>query len=151
MDFKAPIFLPTVPGGIPKRRDIMPDYLDKIVNYVCQSTFDDLPQNVVKRSKEVVADSLSVIAAGSQEEEVKALTDRILASDAPPVATVIGAGLRTEPLKAGLINGTAGTFLELDEGNQYARGHPAIHVIPAALAVAEEMNLSGRDLLTSGS
>ena len=30
-------------------------------------------------------------------------------------------------------NGTAGTMLELDEGNQYARGHPGIHVVPAAL------------------
>jgi 2-methylcitrate dehydratase PrpD len=25
-------------------------------------------------------------------------------------------------------------MLELDEGNQYARGHPAIHVVPALLA-----------------
>jgi 2-methylcitrate dehydratase PrpD len=37
----------------------------------------------------------------------------------------------------------------LDEGNQFARGHPGIHVVPAVLAVAEEMNLSGRDLLTA--
>lgn len=127
----------------------MSDYLDKIVTYVCQSTFDDLPQNVVVRSKEVVTDSLAVIAAGAQEEEVKALTDRILVSGALRVATVIGAGLRTEPLKAGLINGTAGTFLELDEGNQYARGHPAIHVVPAVLAVAEEESLSGREILNA--
>lgn len=127
----------------------MSDYLDKIVTYVCQSTFDDLPQNVVVRSKEVVADSLAVIAAGAQEEEVKALTDRIFESNTLRVATVIGAGLRTEPLKAGLINGTAGTFLELDEGNQYARGHPAIHVVPAVLAVAEEESLSGREILNA--
>ncbi|MBW1676618.1 MAG: MmgE/PrpD family protein [Deltaproteobacteria bacterium] len=127
----------------------MSDYLDKIVTYVCQSTFDDLPKNVIIRSKEVVADSLAVIAAGAQEEEVKALTDRILESNTLRVATVIGVGLRTEPLRAGLINGTAGTFLELDEGNRFAGGHPAIHVVPAALAVAEENNISGRDLLTA--
>ncbi|MCW3988070.1 MAG: MmgE/PrpD family protein, partial [Candidatus Bathyarchaeota archaeon] len=95
----------------------MSDYLDQILTYICQCEFDDLSQDVVVRSKEVMADSLAVIAAGSQEEEVKALTDRILVSAAPRVATVIGAGVQTEPLKAGLINGTAGTFLELDEGN----------------------------------
>ena len=37
---------------------------------------------------------------------------------------------------AAFLNGTAGTFLEMDEGNQYARGHPAIHVVPAILAWA---------------
>lgn len=65
------------------------------------------------------------------------------------MATLIGTGLRTEPLKAALINGTAGTFLELDEGHQFARGHPGIHVVPAALAEAEQENLSGRELLTA--
>ena len=36
--------------------------------------------------------------------------------------------------------------LELDEGNKYARGHPASHIFPAALAVAQERNASGAEL-----
>ncbi len=49
----------------------MPDYLDTIISYICQNTFDDLSQGVILRAKEVLSDSLGVIAAGSQEEEVK--------------------------------------------------------------------------------
>jgi 2-methylcitrate dehydratase PrpD len=60
---------------------------------------------------------------------------------------MIGTGMRSEPGKAALFNGTAGTFLELDERNQFGRGHPGIHVIPAALAAAEEKHLPGRDLV----
>lgn len=59
----------------------------------------------------------------------------------------ISAGKRMNPLLASLLNGTAGTMLELDEGNQYARGHPSIHVVPAALATGERLAASGPDLL----
>jgi 2-methylcitrate dehydratase PrpD len=53
-----------------------------------------------------------------------------------------GLGLSALPDTAALINGTAGTFLEMDEGNRFSRGHPAVHVIPAALAVCQDRNLS---------
>ena len=127
----------------------MPDYLDAIISYICKNTFDDLSQDVILSAKEVLSDSLGVIAAGSREEEVKGLISRIVHPGDPQVATLIGAGLRTESLKAGLINGTAGTFLELDEGNQFARGHPGIHIVPAVLAVAEEKRLSGKEVLNA--
>jgi 2-methylcitrate dehydratase PrpD len=127
----------------------MPEYLDRITSYVCQTSFYDLPQNVVLRAKEVLVDSLSVIAAGAQEDVVKALKERLVDPKARQVASLIGLGMRTDPSKAALINGTAGTFLELDEGNQFGRGHPGIHVVPAALAIAEEGRLSGRDLVTA--
>ena len=40
---------------------------------------------------------------------------------------------------AALVNGTAGVSLEMDEGNRWGGGHPAIHVLPATLAIAEEL------------
>ncbi len=127
----------------------MSDYLDQLISYICNYRFEDLSQDVITRAKAVLADSIAVIGAGAQEEEVKALIRQVVEPEGPRLSTVIGAVIRTEPSKAGLINGTAGTFLELDEGNQFARGHPGIHVVPAALAVAEARKLSGRRLLTA--
>jgi 2-methylcitrate dehydratase PrpD len=127
----------------------MPNYLDRVVSYVCRTSFDDLPAAVVQRSKEVLVDTLAVIAAGAQEEEMKAIKERVKRGYSRGPATMIGAGARTCPGPAAFFNGTAGTFLELDEGNQFGRGHPGIHVIPAALAIAEENRLSGRDFLTA--
>jgi 2-methylcitrate dehydratase PrpD len=127
----------------------MPDYLDRVVSYVYRTSFDDLPEEVVERSRHVLADTLAVIAAGAQEEEMKALKQRLERGHDQGTATMIGAETRTEPAKAALFNGTAGTFLELDEGNQFGRGHPGIHVIPAAMAMAEEHHLPGRDFLTA--
>jgi 2-methylcitrate dehydratase PrpD len=127
----------------------MPDYLNRLVSYICSTSFDDLPGEVVQRAKEVTADSLAVIAAGAQEGEMKALRQSLAALENKGAATMIGAGTRTESAKAALFNGTAGTFLELDEGNQFGRGHPGIHVIPAALAFSEEQVMSGREFLTA--
>ena len=65
-------------------------------------------------------------------------------------ATVLGAGFpRVEPWWAIVANGLAGTMLELDEGNRFARGHPGIHVLPAALAEAERLGRSGAALVAA--
>jgi 2-methylcitrate dehydratase PrpD len=127
----------------------MSGYLKQTADFICRCQFNDLPAEVVQRARQVVADSVAVIASGVREKEVSNLIHRTVAAGGPRVSTIIGTGHRTEPSKAALINGTAGTFLELDEGNQFSRGHPAIHVVPAALAVAEEANFSGRELLTA--
>ena len=127
----------------------MTDYLDRLTSYLCGCEFEHLPPEAITRAKAVLLDSIAVIGVGAQEEEVKALIRQVIEPDGARLCSVIGAGLRTEPAKAGLINGTAGTFLELDEGNQFARGHPGIHVVPAAIAMAESRGLTGRQLLTA--
>lgn len=123
----------------------MADYLDEVCEFLAGCRFEDLSDGAVERARRVLADSVAAISAGSREPEVIALTEKVATCDGP--AMVIGAGLRTEPGKAAFLNGTAGTFLEMDEGNQFSRGHPGIHAIPAALAYAETHGNSGRDLL----
>jgi 2-methylcitrate dehydratase PrpD len=62
-------------------------------------------------------------------------------------STVLARGLpRTNAAHAAFLNATAGTFLELDEGMR-PTGHPGMHVVPAALAVAERGHRSGLELL----
>ncbi len=124
----------------------MTDYLTPLCDFAARTRFADLPPAVVERARLVVADTLAVIAAGSREPEIRALAARLAGEGGGP-ATLLGDGRRTAALTAALLNGAAGTFLELDEGNQFGRGHPAVHVLPAALAAAEERGLSGRDLI----
>jgi 2-methylcitrate dehydratase PrpD len=82
-----------------------------------------------------------------QTQEMKAFVDSHLAVAASGNAWVIGTGRRASALDAGLLNGTAGTWLELDEGNLFAKGHPGIQVVPAAIAAAQVLGASGADLL----
>jgi hypothetical protein len=41
-------------------------------------------------------------------------------------AWVVGTGKRATAFDASLLNGTAGTWIELDEGNLFAKSHPGI-------------------------
>lgn len=54
----------------------------------------------------------------------------------------------SSPAYAAFLNATAGSFLEMDEGMR-PTGHPAMQIVTAALAVAEQTQASGRALLTS--
>ena len=99
---------------------------------------------MLERTRWVVADSLPVIAAGMQQPEMQALLKHGFRSGK---AWVLGTRQRADGLDAALLNGTAGTWLELNEGNLIAKGHPGIQVLPAALALAQECGASGEALL----
>jgi 2-methylcitrate dehydratase PrpD len=92
-----------------------------------------LPAVVIDRAKLVLLDSIGAMAGGMQEPELQALVDAEATTDG---VTLIGTGRRAPQTMAAFVNGVAGTTLELDEGNQFARGHPGIHVVPALLAAA---------------
>ncbi len=112
------------------------------------AAFADLPAPVVARAKLTLLDTLGAIVAGQQEEEIAALVARLVAlGGSGPAAAVIGTGQRAPAMTAAFLNAVAGTALELDEGNRFARGHPAIHVMPAALVTAQRLGSTGRDFV----
>ena len=124
-----------------------PQYLTTLAEFASSANLATLSDAARERARWIVADCIPVIAAGMQQREMKALVAKHLAQAAAGDAWVIGAGQRAPAIEAALLNGTAGTWLELDEGNLFAKGHPGIQVVPAAVALAQEMKVSGADLL----
>ena len=124
-----------------------PEYLTTLAEFASAAVLGDLSDGARDRARWVIADSIPVVAAGMQQPEMKALVVKHLAQAAPGSAWVVGAGKRAAALDAALLNGTPGTWLELDEGNLSAKGHPGIQVVPAAVALAQEIGSSGADLL----
>jgi 2-methylcitrate dehydratase PrpD len=126
-----------------------PDYLKKLAQLCADASLETLGPAVVDRARWIIADSIPVIAAGMQMPEMKALLAKHLAGSPSGTAWVFGAGRKALPIDAALLNGTAGTWLELDEGNLFAKGHPGIQVVPAAVAAAQELGAKGADLLAA--
>jgi 2-methylcitrate dehydratase PrpD len=122
-------------------------YLDKLAQFICATQLKDLDEATLRHGRWVIADSIPVVAAGMQVPAMKTFAGNHLAQAAAGRAWVLGTGRCAASLDAGLLNGSAGCWLELDEGNQFAKGHPGIQVVPAALAVAQELGASGADLL----
>jgi 2-methylcitrate dehydratase PrpD len=132
-------------GGARIRSQGRLNYLAELAGFACRARLKDLPAAVLARARWVIADSLPVIAAGMQQPEMQSLLKRH--KPGAGAAWVIGARQRAGALDAALLNGTAGTWLELNEGNLIAKGHPGIQVVPAAVALAQESGASGEALL----
>ncbi len=125
------------------------DYLERLARFVGETAYDDIPAPVLASAKDILIDSLPVYAIGMRAPELVALTSRQLDTAAPGRAWVIGSGRTCNPLDAAMLNGIAGAWFDFDEGNFLANGHPGMQVIPAALAVAQERRVSGRELLAT--
>lgn len=122
------------------------DYLDRLSQFAAELDFPRLPTTVCEQASWILADTIAAIAGGSAEPEVRALAGT-LGTQGP--GTLVGLGRGASADVAALVNGTAGTFLEMDEGNRFSRGHPAIHVIPAALALAQQQSANAQAFMSA--
>jgi 2-methylcitrate dehydratase PrpD len=109
--------------------------------------WDGTPADVRASLLLALEDTLGVAIAGAQTPELRALR-RVQPLPGGPTR-VLGTEHDAAVETATWLNGTAACCLELDEGNKFARGHPAAHAFPAALALAQERGASGRDLCTA--
>jgi len=123
------------------------DYLARLARFAQRVRVDDLAPATLDAARNVVLDTLGAILAGSRLPENARLADLAAERSGMRTATVIGRAHKADPMLATLANGTAGVSLEVDEGNRWGGGHPAIHVLPAALAVAEELGTDGGQLI----
>jgi 2-methylcitrate dehydratase PrpD len=120
------------------------DYLTRLAGLAANTRFEVLSRATVAAARAVILDTLGAILAGSRLAENARLADLAAERSGSRTATLVGHGRKAEPMLAALANGTAGVSLEMDEGNRWGGGHPSIHVLPATLAVAEELGVDGR-------
>jgi 2-methylcitrate dehydratase PrpD len=78
--------------------------------------FDQLPDNVVAVARLCVLDWLGVTVVGSREPApqklLRTLAPAVVADVAAEGASVIGRGVRVNPLQAALLNGTSSHVLD---------------------------------------
>ena len=122
------------------------DYLDRLGSFAADLKFSDAPLAVREQLGWILADTVGAIVAGAAEPELGDLARKQPQGGA---ATLLGLGRSSGTEAAALVNGTAGTFLEMDEGNRFTRGHPAVHVLPAALALSQERQASSESFLSA--
>ena len=121
-------------------------WLDTLASFVADFRLESLKPATVEQTSYVMLDTIGAIAGGAAEPEMQALTATLAVSPAGE-ASVIGTDKKAVSAAAAFLNGTAGTFLEMDEGNRFAKGHPAIHALPAVWALAEIKGLSGKAVM----
>ena len=115
-------------------------FLPAISSFIARTEFADIPLEAKERATQVILDSVGAIVGGMAEPDMQ----RLIAMPQPAGAsTVLGTSRMTDGPTAAFLNGMAGTVLEMDEGSQFARGHPGMHVFPALLAASADNSFSG--------
>ena len=112
--------------------------------------FRDLSDDLIDRVKYLCLDYIGVAARGALSESSRPIHEMIAKVDTTRKgAVVIGTGIRTGPPYAALANGTAAHSLELDDVVNEASLHPAVAIMPAAMAAAQMAGSSGRDFIAA--
>jgi len=133
------------PNKFPVKKQMTPaSFLPAISTFIPATAMTDIPAATAARAKLVILDCVGAIVGGMAEPEMQQLAAMPQPTGGAPV---LGTNLTTDSQTAAFLNGMAGTVLEMDEGNQFARGHPGMHLYPALLAATAEHNCSGEDFL----
>jgi 2-methylcitrate dehydratase PrpD len=111
--------------------------------------WNDLPDDLVERTKQCLLDWFAVTVAGAQEELTDILVREALEDGANGPATLVGRSEKVLPSTAALINGAASHALDYDDVNFSMGGHPTVTVVPALLALGEQMGASGQLFIES--
>ena len=119
-------------------------FLPAISHFISATEMTDIPSQVRDRAKLVMLDCVGAIVGGMAEPDMQ----NLLGMPQPGgKAAILGTDLTSDSQTAALLNGMAGTVLEMDEGSQFARGHPGMHVFPALLSAAAETACSGTEFM----
>ena len=120
----------------------------RLAEYAAQLTFADLPAATVEKTKQAVLDLLGIAIRASVERESSAVTRKVVDElGAPGRATGIGIGPRYQPQYAALLNATFAHTLDFDDTHEGSSLHPGAPVIPAVLAIGEEKEATGRQVV----
>lgn len=121
-----------------------------IAEFAANLTFEAIPAAVIRRCEDLLLDTLGSIYAGSTEPPVQKIA--AFANENGPAqgsAQLIPSGSTTSPYFAAMVNAAAAHMVEQDDLHNSSVFHPACVVFPPALAMAQAVGASGKELLTA--
>ena len=120
---------------------------EQLSRFVLNCSIDTLPREVLERYKMFTLDYLGVALTGSSIVSSRIIGDVVETMGGKEKCTVIGRDYRSNAMLAALANGTTGHAIEMDDDHRTSVLHPAVAVIPAALATAEWCGASGAKVI----
>jgi 2-methylcitrate dehydratase PrpD len=106
-----------------------------------------LPAEAAEHTKHHLLDTLASMISGSELLPGQAALRYIRSHAGKGAATIAGSALTAAPVDAALANGVMAHADETDDSHNASRSHPGCAVVPAALAVGEELGVDGARFL----
>ncbi|MEH7415762.1 MmgE/PrpD family protein [Neobacillus drentensis] len=121
------------------------------LNTISDKTWDDFSEQTIERTKWIILDTIVAAWEGMSEKEVSQLVGEVgktERSELHPIP-IIGTDFFTSGFDSLTIHGTSIVSNEIDEGNQFAKGHPAAHIFAPAYLAAIENKATGKEFITA--
>ncbi|KAE8139709.1 hypothetical protein BDV38DRAFT_290996 [Aspergillus pseudotamarii] len=125
---------------------------ERLATWASGLQYDDIPQDVIQRTKDLFLDWFGCTIAGRHHPAVKAIA--IFVQQMGPTSgksELVDSelGFSTSPAFAAMVNAASSHVVEQDDLHNRSILHPATVIFPAALAVAQDVNANGRDFITA--
>ncbi|MBM9594716.1 MmgE/PrpD family protein [Roseitranquillus sediminis] len=112
--------------------------------FVATAAENEMPDRALETARLGFSDCIGVMYAGRNEEAPNLLAG-VLAPNPGSASLVLGHGRTAAAPEAAWINGVAAHALDFDDVG--VGGHPSTVIVPAILAEAEHLDLSGSEML----
>lgn len=136
--------------GAPESNDTMAmEITARIARHLVGLKYEHLTPDAITAAKRFMLDTLAVGWAGSDSGGCGEARAMMVADGGAPASTVWCYGDRLPPSQAAFLNSMFAAALDFDSLGRDSPSHVNVVVLPAALAVAEQVRASGRDFLTA--
>ncbi|WP_158592302.1 MmgE/PrpD family protein [Noviherbaspirillum sedimenti] len=123
-------------------------YTARLAEFACSNTYETLPPSVTKATKRLLKDTLGCAVAGFDLPSSEIVSKVIQAYGGAEEATVLVSGKKMPAPLATYINSHLVNAIDADDTYKY-KAHLAAATLPAAIAMAERQNSSGKELIAA--
>ena len=117
--------------------------MQTLSDYMAAAGSRPLPDEATEHAKHHLLDTLASMISGSELLPGQAAQRYIRAHGGKGAASIAGTKLTAAPGDAALANGLMAHADETDDSHNASRSHPGCAIVPAALAVGEELGIDG--------
>ena len=123
--------------------------IDRLVQFVVETKYRDIPSAVIKSAKTPFLDTIGVALLGSTYPCGRMAIDLAREMGGNPQATIIGSGFKSSTVNAAFTNGVSAFSPDFDDFNEEVFLHPSVTLIPTILAAGEPKQVSGEEVLAA--
>jgi 2-methylcitrate dehydratase PrpD len=122
-----------------------------LAEFVSHTSYSELPEEVVQKTKGIILDTLGCGIAGYTlaQEEFHWIFDLVKEMGGNPEATVFLEGMKTSSAQAALANGALIHTVDFDDTHLGSIAHLGASVVSSSLAMGEKIAADGPSLITA--
>jgi 2-methylcitrate dehydratase PrpD len=124
-----------------------PGVTERLAHFVVDTRWDDLKSPVRQQAKRSLMNFFAVALTGCHDQTIETALQTLAVFSGGKQATIVGRRERIDALSAAFVNAAGANVLDFCDTHVPTAIHPTAPVVPALLALAEMMPVSGRDFL----